>query len=108
MRALPLFLILFALLHQAHAGPDFNCMKDCSRQGFDRNYCMGMCETRRDASGGLLDQPGLPRNPAFDQLKQDASPAQSPLPVIDQKCLRDCQRHGYNYVFCRKQCSYAY
>lgn len=108
MKTCLLVVLFVTVFHEAHAGSDFNCMKECYRQGFDRNYCLGMCDTRREPSGGMLDQPGLPRNPAFDQLKQDASPAQPPLPMIDQKCLKACQQHGYNFGFCRKQCTYSY
>jgi|GEM_PF-2520464 len=90
----------------ALAGQDFNCMQSCFSQGYDRSYCVGMCSTGPGA-GGLMEQPGLPRNPAFDQV-QPKAPRQ-PLPKIaDPKCMKDCQQRGYSYTYCfRKACSYA-
>ena len=58
----------------------------------------------------LLDQPGLPRNPAFDAIERDAQPParrQQALPAnTDRKCLTDCQRNGYEFGLCLRQCSY--
>lgn len=105
---LPLF---FACLYMAnsHAAQDFACMQDCFRQGYDRGYCVSMCNTGPGAGqGGMLDQPGLPKNPAFDQIQKPAAPQQRQLPQVpDHKCMKDCQKRGYNYMLCQKQCSYS-
>lgn len=90
------------------AGEDFNCMQGCLGQGYDRHYCLGVCATDSGlGQGGMLDQPGLPKNPAFEQL-QPSLPRQ-PLPrIADPKCMKDCQRRGYDYLFCAKRiCAYA-
>ncbi len=103
----PLLLAGLFALADARAAQDFNCMQDCYRQGYDRNYCVSMCQTRPGPRGGMHDQPGLPKNPAFDQLQRDSQPQQRPLPpVVDPQCVKDCQRHGYNLMFCRQRCSY--
>ncbi len=95
---------LFTL--SVHAAQDFSCMQDCFRQGYDRPYCVSMCNT---GPGGMRDQPGLPKNPAFDQIQKPASPQQRQLPqVADYKCIKDCQKRGYNYMLCQKQCSYSF
>ncbi|MCX8016850.1 MAG: hypothetical protein N2690_02940 [Rhodocyclaceae bacterium] len=90
----------------AWAGQDFHCMQGCLGQGYDRNYCLGVCSTAAGA-GGMLDQPGLPKNPAFEQV-QPNTPRQ-PLPKIaDPQCMKDCQRRGYDYMFCyKKMCAYS-
>jgi hypothetical protein len=96
---------------QANAAPDFSCMQDCFSQGYARGHCAAVCDNR-SAPGiavlpDMLDQPGLPKNPAFDQIQQNA-PQQRPLPAVaDPKCMKDCQKHGYNFMFCQKQCSYS-
>lgn len=99
-------LACFFMLPCAHAAPGFACMQDCYRSGYDRGYCVTICETQ--PGGGMLEQPGLPKNPAFDQLQQDSTPQQRPLPAIaDPKCMKDCQKRGYDYMLCRKRCSYS-
>lgn len=85
---------------------DFACYEDCMRQGYGRNYCAGSCQ--RDLGGpGLPQQGGVPRNPAFDQLKRDAEPDSRALPPrVDPQCLSDCRARGWKYQLCRQQCSY--
>ncbi len=105
MKYCALLLAGLGFLAIADAGQDFNCMQDCYRQGYDRNYCISMCNTDRSPQGGMLDQPGLPRNPAFDQLQQNSKPV--PLPrVADPQCMKNCQKHGYGYRLCQQRCSY--
>jgi hypothetical protein len=106
MRHFPVLLAGLLALLDVHAAQDFNCMQDCYRQGYDRTYCVAMCDTR-PGQGGMLEQPGLPKNPAFDQLQQSA-PQQRPLPAVaDPQCMKNCQKRGYNYMLCQKQCSYS-
>ncbi|MBL8490084.1 MAG: hypothetical protein JNM82_04825 [Rhodocyclaceae bacterium] len=85
---------------------DFACLEDCLRQGYGRNYCAGACG--RDAGGpSLPQQGGLPRNPAFDQLRRDAEPDSRALPPrMDPQCMNDCRARGWKYQLCRQQCSY--
>jgi hypothetical protein len=104
---------LFFLLG-AHAGQDVACIQDCynqGRQGYDRNYCISMCESR-PTRGGMMDQPGLPKNPAFEQMQpqhNNQQYQQRPLPAVaDPKCMKDCDKRGYDYMLCRRQCSYSY
>jgi hypothetical protein len=93
------------VLVEAHAAPGFACLQDCYRGGYDRGYCVTICESQQ--GGGVLEQPGLPKNPAFDQLRQ-AAPQQRPLPAVaDPECMKDCQKRGYNYMLCHKRCSYS-
>lgn len=54
----------------------------------------------------LLNQPGLPRNPAFDDVERSIQPEPRVPANTDRKCLRDCQRQGYEYGLCLRQCSY--
>jgi len=109
MKHLPKLSAMLFLAFNAHAGQDVACVQDCySRggQGFDRNYCISMCESRTHR-GGMMDQPGLQRNPAFDQVEQ-GSQRRQPLPAVaDPKCMKNCQKQDYNYMFCQKQCSYS-
>jgi len=92
----------------AHAAQDFACMQDCFRQGYDRPYCVSMCNTGPGVGqGGMMDQPGLPKNPAFDQVRPN-TPKQRLPAVADHRCMKDCQQRGYNYMLCQKQCSYSF
>ncbi|MDP1525634.1 MAG: hypothetical protein Q8M20_07475 [Rhodocyclaceae bacterium] len=104
MKYLSVLLTSCLLMVDAQAAQDFACMQDCFRQGYDRSYCVPMCNT---SGGGMLDQPGLPKNPAFDQV-QPNTPKQRLPAVADHKCMKDCQRRGYNYMLCQKQCSYSF
>lgn len=111
MKRLTLLVGSLLAMFEAGAAQDFACMQDCYRQGYDRTYCASMCNTgpgpRGGVAPGMMDQPGLPKNPAFDQMQQDSVPKQ-PLPsVTDHKCMKDCQKRGYNYMLCQKQCSYS-
>jgi hypothetical protein len=109
MKHLPILSAILFVALNVHAGQDVACVQDCySRggQGFDRNYCISMCESRPNR-GGMMEQPGLPRNPAFDQVEQGGQRRQ-PLPAVaDSKCMKDCQKRDYDYMLCRKQCSYS-
>ena len=73
MKRLPILSAILFLFLDGAAAQDFGCMQDCSRQGGNRNYCMTMCGGSQ-APGGMMNQPGLPKNPAFDQMQQDARP----------------------------------
>lgn len=85
---------------------DFACMEGCFGQGYARSHCITVCDSN-PGRGGMLDQPGLPKNPAFEQLQQQAQPRRQPLPpVVDPRCVDDCRKKGYNYSLCRRQCSY--
>lgn len=85
---------------------DFNCMEGCFRQGHARSHCVAVCGG--GPGPGMLDQPGMPRNPAFDQMEQQSHPQQRPLaPVVDPRCLDACRKRGFNYSLCRQQCAYG-
>jgi hypothetical protein len=95
---------------QVHAASDFVCMQDCFAHGYARGHCIAVCDNSAMpgmAAPGMLDQPGLPKNPAFDQMQQNSQPKR-PLPAVaDPKCMNDCQERGYNYMLCQKRCSYS-
>jgi hypothetical protein len=86
------------------------CYQDCFRQGYERSQCLTICE--RGPGGGLLDQPGVPRNPYLDALPDPVPKQQArqrpvaPEVDVDPRCLDDCRRQGHQYGYCRKQCSY--
>jgi hypothetical protein len=109
MKHLPMLCALIFVALNARAGQDVACVQDCYSQGgmgYDRNHCISMCESRPNR-GGMMDQPGMPRNPAFDQMERSA-PRKQPLPAVaDSKCMKDCQKRDYDYMLCRKQCSYS-
>lgn len=109
MLRLSIFVAGFLVLANAHAGTDFNCMQGCFAQGYDRAYCAGMCDNRGVPSGGgMMDQPGLPKNPALDEMRRDAGRRAAPVPhVTEPNCLKDCRSRGYNYTYCQQQCSYS-
>ena len=102
---LALALALFGLaLPAAAAGPA--CFQDCLRQGYERSQCLSLCERNSGGGPSLIEQPGAPRNPYLDALP-DPVPRQQPLPArVDPRCLDDCKARGYQYGWCRKQCSY--
>lgn len=103
-----LLVILAGLLPGTLIAADFACMEDCYRRGYAQNHCMAICGGAA-GQGGLLDQPGLPKNPGFNQVnpQNDAYKQQQRLPrVADKRCMSDCQRKGYDFMLCRKQCSY--
>jgi len=104
MPRLSLFLASLCVSFGARAAPGFACLQDCYRNGHDRSYCVTICEAQ--PAGGMLEQPGLPKNPAFDQLRQ-GTPRPSLPAVADPQCMKDCQKRGYNYMLCHKRCSYS-
>jgi hypothetical protein len=107
MKRLSMLLAGLLVLFDVTAAQDFACMQDCISQGYNQSRCITVCEGRQGLQGGMLDQPGVPRNPAFNQLQQN-QPQQRPLPAVtDHKCMKDCERRGYNYMLCQKQCSYS-
>lgn len=107
MKILAILIAGLLLLVNAYAAQDFSCMQDCFTQGYPRAHCTAICDSGAASSGGMLDQPGLPRNPAFDQI-QPAAPRPQRLPkVVDHKCINDCQKQGYDYMLCQKRCSYS-
>lgn len=67
------------------AGQDFQCMQGCLGEGCERGYCLGICALAPGA-GGMLDQPILPKNPAFEEvaLKKSRQPAPQ---SADPKCM---------------------
>jgi hypothetical protein len=91
----------------AWAASSVACFQDCSRQGYDRSQCVTLCE-RNQGGVGLLDQPGVPRNPYLDALPDPVPKGrQTELPVnIDQRCMDDCRAQRHQYGYCRKQCAY--
>jgi hypothetical protein len=106
-RLLFLMTLLIAGMN-VQARPDSACQEDCVRQGYAWKYCANTCggQDRRNDSG-IMEQPGLPRNPAFDQLERDTRPADRTLaPMVDKKCMSNCRANGYNDQLCRRQCSY--
>jgi hypothetical protein len=103
LRLLQVAIVLFLSAASAIAA-DFNCMEGCFRQGYARSHCLAVCDS---GGPGMLDQPGLPKNPAFDQMQRQTQPRGQPLPpVVDPRCLDDCRKKGFNYSLCRRQCSY--
>lgn len=100
--------VLLAVAMNVFASPDSACRENCARQGYSWEHCATACRQHdRRGNPQLLDQPGLPRNPAFEQMQRDARPAERPLPpVVDNRCVSDCRAKGYNYQLCRRQCSY--
>ena len=103
MRTRLFLLTLLALLVRAPAlaADGVACFSQCANQGYDRGYCTTVCER----GGGLTQQPGVPRNPYLDAIP-DPTPKQKPLPRLEPKCLDRCTGKGYNYNYCRQQCSY--
>lgn len=110
MKRIGSVLACLGLLGTAQAAQDFACMQQCIGQGYERNYCMSICATGPGAgSGGMMQQPGLPKNPAFEQVQPNPpkSPRQALPRVADPGCMKDCQKRGYNYMLCQKQCSWS-
>lgn len=104
MKRLSLF-ISGTLLSFAALAADFACMQDCYQRGYAQGHCMAVCG---GGQGGMIDQPGLQKNPAFDQLQQKGpQPTQKFPAATDSRCMKDCNRKGYDYMLCRKQCSYS-
>lgn len=97
---------ILCLSSAVSAGQDFQCMQECLGQGYDRGYCLGVCATSPDADG-ILAQPGLPKNPAFEEVAPK-KPRQPAPKLVDPKCMKDCRRKGYDYMFCMKRvCAYS-
>jgi len=106
MRQVSILLAILMAMAGHAAAQDRLCMQNCTRQGADLGYCASMCGAGPGA-GGMMDQPGLPRNPGFDQVQPNSPRTQLPA-VADPKCMKDCQKRGYNYSFCyKKMCSYS-
>lgn len=104
-KSLAMFAGLMTICFPVRSDQDFNCMQSCFGQGYDRNYCVAVCGDGRGS--GLSEQPGLPKNPAFEQVRPHTS--KQPLPrIADPKCMKECQRRGYDYMFCfKKMCGYS-
>lgn len=89
----------------AWAGLDFHCMQTCLGQGYARSYCQAICSTR-DGTGSRSESPGLPRNPAFEEIQVPKS-QQPPARRVDSQCMKECLRRGHDYMFCyQRVCSY--
>jgi hypothetical protein len=81
------------------------CFQECLAQGYGSGQCAALCE-RGSRGPGLIEQPGVPRNPYLDALP-DPLPRQRPAQQrLDPRCLDDCQARRYQYDYCRRQCSY--
>lgn len=106
MKRIVMLLASLLALTDVHATRDFACMQDCVSQGYHQSRCVTLCESGPAAQGGMMNQPGLPKNPAFEQMPQ-AAPQQRPPPAVaDPQCMKDCRKRGYDYLLCQKQCSY--
>jgi hypothetical protein len=105
VRILTALLLAVAGLPAGAAGTTA-CYQDCFRQGYERSQCVTLCE-RGQGGVGLLDQPGVPRNPYLDALP-DPIPKRQPAAAvsIDARCLDDCRAKRHEYGYCRKQCAY--
>jgi hypothetical protein len=98
------FVFAFACLAAAPALADsMACYRQCAAQGNDQSYCMTVCE--RNGGGGITQQPGVPKNPYLNAIP-DPVPKEKPLRHIEPKCVDNCVARGYQYNYCRKQCSY--
>lgn len=109
MKRLSLF-VSGVLLSLSAFAADFVCMQDCYQRGYAQSHCMAVCGGNQGGmgQGGLMDQPGLPKNPAFDQLQpKNPQPAQRFPAATDSRCMKDCNRKGYDYLLCQKQCGYS-
>lgn len=113
MKYLSLF-ISGTLLSLSAFAADFACMEDCYRRGNAPAYCQSVCGGGGGmgqggmGQGGMMEQPGLPKNPGFDQMQPRApQPAQRFPAATDSRCMKDCNRKGYDYLLCQKQCSYS-
>lgn len=86
MRGLVLAVIFTLLVtYTAKAATDYQCVNDCTHQGYLYQYCVARCSY--------------------------ASPVPAPQPSIqphgtDYKCVNDCTRNGYMYQYCVQSCSY--
>jgi hypothetical protein len=107
-RLMGVLLSLLAL--PAVAGSSFACYQDCARQGYERNYCTNMCDRREAWPGYGEQQQGVPRNPYLDALPDPVpkrhGQAMPPPANVDQRCMADCRKEGYQYGYCRKDCAY--
>ncbi len=103
-----ILLICFVMSAAVHSSSDTACQEACVRQGGEWNYCAGACGRQEPhRRQPPIEQPGLQRNPAFDQLERETKPSDRSLPpVVDKKCVQDCRAKGYNYQLCARQCSY--
>jgi hypothetical protein len=99
-----LFLLALLAISPVLAADTVACFNQCANQGYDRSYCVNVCE-RGGGGGGLTQQPGVPRNPYLDAIP-DPAPKQKPALRVEPRCVENCAARGYNYTFCRKQCSY--
>jgi hypothetical protein len=89
---------------RAAAAQDFGCMQSCFARGFERSDCITICGG--SGAGGLTDQTGLPKNPAFETIAPKTQAP--PLPkVVDPKCYQDCRKRNYHPQLCQRQCSWG-
>lgn len=78
-----IILVCFMLITtNAFAMTDYQCVNDCTAQGYLYTYCTKKC-SYNDGSNNLYKQ------------KQ-----------VDYKCVNDCTRQGYQYQYCTNICSY--
>lgn len=68
-------------------GTDFNCVNDCTRQGYQYALCQSKCS---------YPDPGAVRAPAFN----------GGMHGTDFQCVNKCTSSGYQYQLCVNRCSY--
>ena len=121
MRHLKILLLLAGVYASVHAAPEMACMQDCFSRGYDQTRCITICDGGQPApgyrgnrttpgqgyQGGMMNQQGLPPNPAFDQMQGNVQPQRRLPAITDQNCMKDCQKRNYNYMLCQQQCSYT-
>lgn len=62
---------------QAFAATDFQCLNDCTRQGYMYGFCQSKCSYNN-----------------------------SPSIRVDFQCVNNCTSKGYMYSYCQHACSY--
>jgi hypothetical protein len=68
-------------------GTDFNCVNNCTRQGYQYALCQSKCS---------YPDPGVAQPPAFN----------GGVHGTDFQCVSRCTSSGYQYQLCMNRCSY--
>jgi len=83
---------------------DYQCVNECSAQGYLYTYCQAQCNY--DPRLQPIPQAGVAPVPPVPQL-YPPPPAYLPYPPrINYQCVSDCTAQGYPWQFCQGRCSY--
>jgi len=86
--------MLTVLATVALASTDYQCVNDCTQNGYMYQLCQAKCSYNDSTSAQLQPSISLQAETPYQQTQ------------TDYQCVNDCTNAGYMYGLCKKRCSY--